>query len=150
MTTPAHKIAAILYRCAIETPRNDGEARSNADLEQDGNKAYSQWLLESSAAGDHATQDALSAVSRYDFADAWEALVASPQDHMTTPAGDWYAAIGDDGTRPVVWGLGETAEGALDDARAQDADPLAIDRVVRISPERAAEIDAGNVDASDL
>ncbi len=30
-----------------------------------------------------------------------------------------YAAVGDDGTLPVVWGLGVTAEAALEDARAE-------------------------------
>ena len=30
-----------------------------------------------------------------------------------------YAAIGTDGTRPVIWGLGESPEDALVDAREQ-------------------------------
>jgi hypothetical protein len=31
----------------------------------------------------------------------------------------WYAAVGDDGTRPVVWGLGPTRDDAETEARSE-------------------------------
>ena len=57
------------------------------------------------------------------------------------------AVIGDDGTRPVVWGLGEDAESALADAQ-QWTDPGALANVayVDVTPEQADRILAGAVD----
>lgn len=68
-----------------------------------------------------------------------------------------YAAVGDDGTRPVVWGLGDSAEGAREDA-GQYVPPdgrgwrqqVAELRVVQVSEERFNRIAQGDVDASDL
>ena len=64
-----------------------------------------------------------------------------------------YAAIGTDGTRPVVWGLGATERAALDEAlRWTDAGgDLEVDlTAVEVSEERAGGIRRGDVDASDL
>jgi hypothetical protein len=33
--------------------------------------------------------------------------------------GSWYAAVGDDGWRPVVWGLGPTEQDALSEAESE-------------------------------
>lgn len=33
----------------------------------------------------------------------------------------WFAAVGNDGSRRVVWGMGSTEDKAMDDARTQDA-----------------------------
>ena len=64
------------------------------------------------------------------------------------------ALIDTDGTRLVVWGLGETEEAALDDAEQWDyaTDTGATDlrgewqRYVEVSVEQAAAIEAGAVD----
>lgn len=58
-----------------------------------------------------------------------------------------YAAIGDDGLRPVVWGLGLTREQAERDALDNEGD---WDHVVPITMEQYARIEAGDVDASAL
>jgi hypothetical protein len=67
-----------------------------------------------------------------------------------------YVAIGDDGMRPVVWGMGETQDAALTQAtdnlnsescKGAEGQKLLI---VEVSAERAARIEAGDVDASDL
>ena len=60
-----------------------------------------------------------------------------------------FAAIGTDGMRPVVWGVGSTEEAAVADAWrwVEDREEL---RVVAISAERRATIEAGDVSASDL
>lgn len=71
----AAAIAHKLYLCAIQTPRNDGGVRTDADLEQDGCRSYDQWTEEAANAGDHATLSALQAVEREDFAAEWEALL---------------------------------------------------------------------------
>ena len=73
------------------------------------------------------------------------------------------AAIGSDGTRPVVWGLGETVEAAridaierLDDcAWAAEREPAeyADDTIVRyedVTDEQRARIVAGEIDCADL
>ncbi|HSM93391.1 MAG TPA: hypothetical protein VLT47_10945 [Anaeromyxobacteraceae bacterium] len=71
-------------------------------------------------------------------------------------------AIGTDGTRPVVWGMGATEAEALEDARHwlvanQVPPPRGVEtctaddlRTVEVDDERAARIAAGDVDASDL
>ena len=64
-----------------------------------------------------------------------------------------FAAIGDDGMRPVVWGIGETERLARRDAEEQAHDSCCGTgdlRIVEVSAERAARIEAGDVDASDL
>lgn len=63
-----------------------------------------------------------------------------------------FAAIGDDGRRPVVWGVGDTDEEALADARSElrQAGATSELRVVEITAERRAAIEAGDVDAEGL
>jgi hypothetical protein len=64
-----------------------------------------------------------------------------------------YAAIGTDGTRPVVWGVGDTEEDAINDVDVWalgGASKLKRLRLVTISAERRAAIVLGDVDASDL
>ena len=46
---------------------------------------------------------------------------AIPFDHETHTAR--FVAVGTDGMRPVIWGLGETEEQAITDARSQDDGP---------------------------
>lgn len=66
-----------------------------------------------------------------------------------------FAAIGDDGRRPVVWGVGDTeaearadaAESLRDAGSGDDSENL---RVVEISAERRAKIEGGEVGAEDL
>jgi hypothetical protein len=64
-----------------------------------------------------------------------------------------YAAIGTDGTREVVWGLGGSASDAEREAREEaagsdcDADLL---RTVEVSDEVAQRIRAGTVATSEL
>lgn len=64
-----------------------------------------------------------------------------------------YAAIGSDGTREVVWGLGDTAEAAESEAcqagRDSGCDPELV-RTVEVTPAQAARIQAGEVGARDL
>lgn len=56
-----------------------------------------------------------------------------------------YAAIGTDGTREVVWGLGDTEEAAMLDAAAQD-EAAGVDlRAEQISEAQAAVVEAGDV-----
>lgn len=55
---------------------------------------------------------------------------------MTAPIR--YAAVGTDGVRPVVWGLGSTER----KARAECADGV---EVYRITPAQAAVVEAGDV-----
>lgn len=66
--------------------------------------------------------------------------------------GDWghmaYVAIGTDGTRPVVWGLGDTYESALADAAGQEDSDA--DRAVEVSEEIAAAVRAGEVSCEAL
>lgn len=58
----------------------------------------------------------------------------------------YYAAIGDDGTRPVVWGLGASHAEALADAALQnDGDDVGALNVVVITAEQAERIRAGEV-----
>jgi hypothetical protein len=64
----------------------------------------------------------------------------------------WWVAIGTDGKRHVVWGLGDTPEAAQRDGEAElreqcDVQDLA---VVEIDAARLARLQAGDVDASDL
>lgn len=62
-----------------------------------------------------------------------------------------FAAIGDDGVRPVVWGLGDTPEAALLDAREQDGIDAGADlHVMPITRDQQAAIRCGDVDASGL
>lgn len=64
-----------------------------------------------------------------------------------------YAAIGTDGTREVVWGLGATEEDAEAEAREQardaECDPELL-RTVAVTDEQAERIRAGVVGADDL
>lgn len=60
-----------------------------------------------------------------------------------------FAAIGTDGTRAVVWGLGATEEAAEADAAEQEGAPSDL-VLVSVSTGRASAIEAGNVDAEDL
>ncbi len=64
--------------------------------------------------------------------------------------GTRFAAIGSDGTRPVVWGLGDTEQEARDEATSDPDNEHDELRVVKVSAKRAARIEAGDVDASDL
>jgi hypothetical protein len=62
-----------------------------------------------------------------------------------------YAAIGTDGTRYVVWGLGKTEDDAEHDAASQDTEePVEIVAIAPVDAERAARIEAGDVAADDL
>lgn len=63
-----------------------------------------------------------------------------------------YAAIGDDGMRPVVWGLGRTESAAMRDARSQlhEAGCESEIHAAQIDRARVARIRAGDVEASDL
>jgi hypothetical protein len=65
-----------------------------------------------------------------------------------------FAAIGTDGTRPVVWGIGANAEEAIADGEEQLGDVGAAGscdlRSVEISVARFSRIASGDVDASDL
>jgi hypothetical protein len=66
-----------------------------------------------------------------------------------------YAAVGTDGIRPVVWGIGDSYDAARVEAREQLAntdpeyrdDPLVI---VEITAEQRACIEAGEVSAEKL
>lgn len=64
-----------------------------------------------------------------------------------------FAAIGTDGTREVVWGLGATVEEAEQDAREgasnADCDPDLV-RTVPVSADVAERIRAGGVVAAEL
>ena len=67
-----------------------------------------------------------------------------------------FAAIGTDGRRPVVWGLGDTEAAALADGQDELRETGGYDprdpalRMVPVSDERAATILAGDVSADDL
>jgi len=66
-----------------------------------------------------------------------------------------YAAVGDDGVRPVVWGVGNSEWQARNDAercmRDVSVDPASmVLRIVEIDQARYDSIVTGNVDASDL
>lgn len=60
-----------------------------------------------------------------------------------------FAAIGTDGTRLVVWGLGDTAEAALVDAGLQEGVDGVDLRAVPVGPEQVAEIKRGGVGIAD-
>ena len=62
------------------------------------------------------------------------------------------AAIGSDGTRLVVWGLGDDEETALEDAvpYAQAAHPMPRLRCVDVDNEQRARIVAGEIDCVSL
>ncbi len=64
-----------------------------------------------------------------------------------------FAAIGTDGTKPVVWGTGSTPKLAIVDAkhwaRLADADPELFD-CVEVTEEQLDRIDSGEVQASTL
>lgn len=57
-----------------------------------------------------------------------------------------YAAIGDDGLNPVVWGVGETDEAALADAREWlEREAVSSELILRqVTPEEAAAVVAGD------
>lgn len=59
-----------------------------------------------------------------------------------------FAAVGNDGTRPVVWGLGTSAEMAFADALEQyefDAKDAKFLRLVTVGPEVQARVQEGDV-----
>lgn len=60
------------------------------------------------------------------------------------------AAIGTDGVRPVVWGLGATADEAIADAGDQEDVGEQTFVTVEVDAARVARIACGDVDASDL
>jgi len=68
----------------------------------------------------------------------------------------YYAAIGTDGIRPVVWGLGETEGAAGTEARIQqaqsvDGDPLNDALVIiEVTAEQSERVTAGVVDLETL
>ena len=60
----------------------------------------------------------------------------------------FFAAIGNDGMRPVAWGIGRTEDEALADAAEQEGAPDAEELTVReVSAEVFARIEAGDVGA---
>jgi hypothetical protein len=62
-----------------------------------------------------------------------------------------FAAIGTDGRRPVVWGLGADEEAARldgEDELRECGGGEQVLRVVSVSDERAEDVLAGDVDAS--
>lgn len=64
-----------------------------------------------------------------------------------------FAVVGTDGTRAVVWGLGATEDDASQDAsrHLDDQDPQRTNLLtIAVTSERAALIEAGDVDAEDL
>lgn len=69
---------------------------------------------------------------------------------ITTAAVLW-AAIGTDGTRAVVWGLGDTPKAAIADADAHDDDWRSGGwGTCEISPALAADVRAGKIDCDGL
>jgi len=91
------------------------------------------------------------------WTEAWPAEVVAVVDDRPAVRIARFAAIGDDGRRPVVWGVGDSEEAARDDAteNVRHAVPKpwrTIDalRIVSISEERYHVIAAGDVDAADL
>jgi hypothetical protein len=69
---------------------------------------------------------------------------------------DMYVAIGSDGTRDVVWGMGESEEQALEQARdnlnsveCEGAEGCEL-RMQEIGGADVAAIEAGDVDAASL
>jgi hypothetical protein len=56
-----------------------------------------------------------------------------------------FAAVGDDGTRPVVWGLGATEAEALADAHEQEFEVNEDLACYPISEEQAAVVRSGDV-----
>lgn len=57
----------------------------------------------------------------------------------------WYAVVGNDGMRPVVWGIGETPEDAQEDARDWADKDVEEMRVEKITRRQAAVVEAGDV-----
>lgn len=65
----------------------------------------------------------------------------------------WYAAIGTDGMRPVVWGVGESEQAAREDACLCDElthDDLDALTLRPITDEQAVRIQRGEVDCKTL
>lgn len=60
-----------------------------------------------------------------------------------------FAAIGTDGTRLVVWGMGDTAEAALVDAGLQEGVDGVDLRAVPVGAEQVAEIERGGIAIAD-
>lgn len=73
---------------------------------------------------------------------------------MTTTNMKKIAIIGDGGLYPVVWGLGDTLEAALEDARNSDVDNCGWDSKgwasLDVGPEIVTAIEAGTVDVMGL
>ncbi len=93
-----------------------------------------------------------------DDLDAKEARKIAKEDpsllHIDAPAFDpermlaTYAAIGNDGSRPVVWGLGTDAQMAVADALRQnefEPEDAAFLRVVEVGPEVQERVQHGDV-----
>lgn len=72
---------------------------------------------------------------------------------MSTTNSGWFAAIGNDGMRPVVWGVGESEEAARQDAANQDeltcVDLEGLD-MRPITDEQAVRIQSGIVSCEEL
>lgn len=71
----------------------------------------------------------------------------------STKARKMFAAIGDDGTRPVVWGLGSTEEAATADARSELREAgvrSELTHVVQVTARQAASIRQGVVSVEAL
>jgi len=83
--------------------------------------------------------------------DGWATLPANLHDEVEW---DKIAIIGTGGIDTVIWGLGDTLESALADARNSDVDNVGWDsdgwESVSIGPEIVAKIDAGIVRTQDL
>lgn len=73
--------------------------------------------------------------------EAWDALSYAPQESL--PTTHYYAVIGTDSVRPVVWGVGTTEDDAQADAAEQeDRGDTAL---VRATAEAVESIRGGNV-----
>jgi hypothetical protein len=64
----------------------------------------------------------------------------------------WFAAVGENGLRPVVWGVGESEAAAREDARLalENGDARSELTMVPVSDEIAVRIQRGEVDAESL
>lgn len=72
--------------------------------------------------------------------------------YIATHSPSCYAAVGTDGTRQVVWGLGDTEEEALADAATELREQGCTSelRTVGINEARRSRVQGGDVEANDL